>query len=214
MSGQPEGGSGPFRSPRKATGTCPPAGPAAQPSIEQPHDEIEAVTQAEEPGPSGPGGVRGAPPKRLTPLAVGSRAQPWSLFGYFLANQKVTPRRVGGQGIYFFSYPPAEERPTISTTQMVNTPYKKDTDLSPPFTANRRRRHLGRGSPERGAVARRRLRGRPAGPLPPQGIKIRRRHHPTEGRASPAGNQIRRRHLKQNTSTQCKNSRHPSQKDS
>ena len=103
-SGQPEGGSGPFRFPRKAAGACPPAGPAAQPSIEQPHDEIEAVTQAEEPGPSGPGGVRGAPPKRLTPLAVGSRAQPWSLFGYFLANQKVTPRRGGGQGIYFFSY--------------------------------------------------------------------------------------------------------------
>ena len=78
---------------------------------------------------------------------------------------------------------------------MVNTPYKKDTDLSPPFTANRRRRHLGRGSPERGAVARRRLRGRPAGPLPPLGIKI------------------RRRHLKQNTSTQCKSSKSPSQKD-
>ena len=116
MSGQPEGGSGPFRSPHKAAGACPPAGPAAQPSIEQASVEIEAVTQAEEPSPSGPGGVRGAPPKRLTPLAVGSRAQPWSLFGYFLANQKVTPRRVGGQGIYFFSYPPAEERPTISTT--------------------------------------------------------------------------------------------------
>ena len=106
MSGQPEGGSGPLRSPRKAAETCPPAGPAAQPSIEQPHVEIEAVTQAEEPSPSGPGGVRGAPPKRLTPLAVGSRAQPWSLFGYFLANQKVTPRRVGGQGIYIFSYAP------------------------------------------------------------------------------------------------------------
>ena len=59
---------------------------------------------------------------------------------------------------------------------MVNTPYEKDTNLSPPFTANRRRRLLGRGSPERGAVARRRLRGRPVGPLPPQGIKIRRRH--------------------------------------
>ena len=85
LSGQPEGGSGPFRFPRKAAGGYPPAGPAAQPSIEQPHVEIEAVTQAEEPGPSGPGGVRGAPPKRLTPLAVGSRAQPWSLFGYFLA---------------------------------------------------------------------------------------------------------------------------------
>ena len=107
LSGQPEGGSGRYRQPRKAAGGYPPAGPAAQPSIEQPHDEIEAVTQAEEPGPSGPGGVRGALPKRLTPLAVGSRAQPWSLFGYFLANQKVTPRRVGGQGIYFFSYPPA-----------------------------------------------------------------------------------------------------------
>ena len=74
LSGQPEGGSGPLRSPCKAAGACPPAGPAAQPSIEQPHDEIEAVTQAEEPGPSGPGGVRGALPKRLTPLAVGSRA--------------------------------------------------------------------------------------------------------------------------------------------
>ena len=60
---------------------------------------------------------------------------------------------------------------------MVNTPYEKDTDLSPTFTANRRRRLLGRGSPERGAVARRRLRGRPAGPLPPLGIKIRRRLH-------------------------------------
>ena len=107
LSGQPEGGSGPFRFPRKAAGACPPAGPAAQPSIEQPHDEIEAVTQVEEPGPSSPGGVRGALPKRLTPLAVGSRAQPWSLFGYFLANQKVTPRRAGGQGIYIFSYPPA-----------------------------------------------------------------------------------------------------------
>ena len=107
LSGQPEGGSRPIRSPYKAAGACPPAGPAAQPSIEQPHVEIEAVTQAEEPNPSGPGGVRGAPPKRLTPLAVGSRAQPWSLFGYFLANQKVTPRRVGGQGIYIFSYAPA-----------------------------------------------------------------------------------------------------------
>ena len=107
LSGQPEGGSGPIRFPYKVAVTCPPAGPAAQPSIEQPHVEIEAVTQAEEPGPSGPGGVWGAPPKRLTPLAVGSRAQPWSLFGYFLANQKVTPRRAGGQGIYFFSYPPA-----------------------------------------------------------------------------------------------------------
>ena len=107
LSGQPEGGSGRNRPPNKAAGGCPPAGPAAQPSIEQPHVEIEAVTQAEEPGPSGPGGVRGALPKRLTPLAVGSRAQPWSLFGYFLANQKVTPRRVGGQGIYIFSYPPA-----------------------------------------------------------------------------------------------------------
>ena len=107
LSGQPEGGSGPFRSPRKAAGACPPAGPAAQPSIEQPHVEIEAVTQAEEPSPSGPGGVRGALPKRLTPLAVGSRAQPWSFFGYFLSIQKVTPRRAGGQGMYFFSYPPA-----------------------------------------------------------------------------------------------------------
>ena len=68
---------------------------------------------------------------------------------------------------------------------MVNTPYEKDTDLSPAFTANRRRRLLGRGSPERGAVARRRLRGRPVGPLPPQGIKIRRRLHPTKGRESP-----------------------------
>ena len=27
-----------------------------------------------------------------------------SLFGYFLAIQKVTPRRAGGQGIYIFSY--------------------------------------------------------------------------------------------------------------
>ena len=104
LSGQPEGGSGRNRQPRKAAGACPPAGPAAQPSIEQIGVEIEAVTQAEEPGPSGPGGVRGALPKRLTPLAVGSRAQPWSLFGYFLANQKVTPRRAGGQGIYIFSY--------------------------------------------------------------------------------------------------------------
>ena len=31
--------------------------------------------------------------------------------------------------------------------------------------------------------------------FPPQGIKIRRRHHPTEGREPPAGNRIRRRHL-------------------
>ena len=97
-------GAGHYASLARPAETCPPAGPAAQPSIEQPHVEIEAVTQAEEPSPSGPGGVRGAPPKRLTPLAVGSRAQPWSLFGYFLANQKVTPRRVGGQGIYIFSY--------------------------------------------------------------------------------------------------------------
>ena len=74
FSGQPEGGSGPIRFPYKVAVTCPPAEPAAQPSIEQPHDEIEAVTHAEEPSPSGPGGVRGAPPKRLTPLAVGSRA--------------------------------------------------------------------------------------------------------------------------------------------
>ena len=107
LSGQPEGGSGRHRQPCKAAGGYPPAEPAAQPSIEQPHVEIEAVTHAEEPSPSGPGGVGGALPKRLTPLAVGSRAQPWSLFGYFLANQKVTPRRAGGQGIYFFSYAPA-----------------------------------------------------------------------------------------------------------
>ena len=122
LSGQPEGGSGRNRQPCKAAGGCPPAGPAAQPSIEQPNVEIEAVTQAEEPNPSGPGGVRGALPKRLTPLAVGSRAQPWSLFGYFLANQKVTPRRAGGQGMYIFSYALPKkghqnQRPTPITNQ-------------------------------------------------------------------------------------------------
>ena len=74
LSGQPEGGSGRNRPPNKAAGGYPPAEPAAQPSIEQPHVEIEAVTQAEAPNPSGPGGVWGALPKRLTPLAVGSRA--------------------------------------------------------------------------------------------------------------------------------------------
>ena len=142
LSGQPEGGSGRNRPPNKAAGGYPPAGPAAQPSIEQPHVEIEAVTQAEEPGPSGPGGVRGAPPKRLTPLAVGSRAQPWSLFGYFLANQKVTPRRGGGQGIYIFSYALPEKghrkpptRPHDETEQKNNkqsTPTPPAGDQNPP----------------------------------------------------------------------------------
>ena len=125
LSGQPEGGSGRNRPPNKAAGGYPPAEPAAQPSIEQPHDEIEAVTQAEEPNPSGPGGVRGALPKRLTPLAVGSRAQPWSLFGYFLANQKVTPRRAGGQGIYFFSYVLPKKGHQTTPIQRQKTPCAK-----------------------------------------------------------------------------------------
>ena len=102
MSGQPEGGSGPLRSPCKAAGGYPSAGPAAQPSIEQPHVEIEAVTHAEEPGPSGPGGVKGAPTKRLTPLAVGSRAQPWSLFGleYTIYSNHQNWRHTAGRGAF------------------------------------------------------------------------------------------------------------------
>ena len=82
LSGQPEGGSGPFRSPRKAAGAYPPAGPAAQPSIEQPHVEIEAVTQAEEPSPSGPGGVRGA--LRPATDAFGRRVQGVALVALWL----------------------------------------------------------------------------------------------------------------------------------
>ena len=35
--------------------------------------------------------------------------------GHFLVRQKVTPRRVGGQGMYIFSYALAQERPQKTT---------------------------------------------------------------------------------------------------